>query len=197
MIAVVNQQVMTVFLVVREKIMRQSSKTALGGIIAALSLVLMLLSTVIPFLTYVLPAFAGAVLVLMVIEISKPWAFCTYIAVSLLSLLILSDKETAMMYVAFFGYYPILKNIFEKKLKRPIEIFCKFLTFNLAVIIAYVVMIYVFMIPIEGMDDFGKWTVPILLFMGNILLILYDIVLSRFIALYMVKLRKRFRSLFK
>lgn len=177
--------------------MRQSSKTALGGIIAALSLVMMLLSTVIPFLTYVLPAFAGAVLILMVIEINKGWAACTYAAVSILSLILLADKETAMMYVAFFGYYPIVKNVYESKLKKLPCIIVKFLTFNASVVAAYLAMIYIFAIPIEGMDDFGKATIPVLLVMGNVLFILYDYVMTRFITIYSIKFRKRFRNLFK
>ena len=177
--------------------MRKSAKTALGGIIAALSLVIMLLSTIIPFLTYVLPAFAGAVLIIMVIEIGKKWSVCTYVAVSLLSLMLLADKETAMMYVAFFGYYPIIKEVLENKLHKVVCILLKLLTFNASIVLAYLLMIYVFAIPIEGMDDFGKATVPILLGLGNLLFVLYDFVLSRFILLYTFNFRKRFKNIFR
>ena len=169
----------------------------MGGIMAALSLVLMLISTVVPFLTYVLPAFAGAVLIIMVIEIGKGWAGITYATVSLLSLILLADKETAMMYVAFFGYYPIVKNIYETKLPKILCVIAKFLTFNASVVAAYFILIYVFAIPIEGLDDFGKLTIPILLVMGNVLFVLYDFVLTRFITIYSLRFRKRFRSLFK
>lgn len=177
--------------------MRKSSKTALGGIIAALSLVLMLLSTVIPFLTYVLPAMAGIILMIMVIEISRKWALAAYFAVSVLSLLILADKETALMYAAFFGYYPIAKSVIEEKMKRIPELITKFLLFNSAVIIAYVLMIYVFQLPIEGLDDFGKFTIPILLVLANIMFFLFDYTLSRLVSLYMGKWRKHFIRIFK
>ena len=60
--------------------------------IAALSVTIMLSTAVIPYLTYALPAMAGVLLVLMVIEINKSWALCTYVAVSILSFLILPDK---------------------------------------------------------------------------------------------------------
>lgn len=178
--------------------MRKSSKTALGGIIASLSLTLMLLSTVIPFLTYALPALAGVILTAMVIEIGRKWAFCAYIAISVLSLLILADKETAMMYVAFFGYYPIAKSIIEEKIQTKITGYIlKLLIFNISIIAAYLVIIYLFKIPVDGMDDFGKFTVPILLLMGNVVFVLYDYVISRLVYLYVTRLRKYFRRIFK
>lgn len=177
--------------------MRKSSKTALGGIIAALSLTLMLLSTVIPFLTYALPALAGIILMIMVIEIGRKWAFCAYAAISILSILILADKETAMMYVAFFGYYPIAKSIIEDKMNKTIGFIIKLAIFNIAIVAAYLAIIYLFKIPVDGMEDFGKWTVPILLLMGNIIFVLYDYVLSRLVFGYMTKIRKYFRRIFK
>lgn len=177
--------------------MRKSSKTALGGIIAALSLVLMLVSNFIPFLTYALPAVAGAVLMIMVIEINRRWAFCSYVAVSLLSLMILADKETAMMYVAFFGYYPIAKNIFESHLPAFWEKLCKFLLFNIAVVVAYAIIIYVFNLPIDELEEYGKWAVPVLLLMGNIIFVLYDYLLTKLVTIYLKLWRRRFRGIFK
>ena len=56
--------------------MKQSSKTAFGGILTALSVVLMFLTGVIPFLTFALPALAGALLILIVMEIGSKWALC-------------------------------------------------------------------------------------------------------------------------
>ena len=51
--------------------MKQSSKCAIGGIVAAVSLVLMISVAIIPFLTYALPAVAGLFIVFIVIEIDK------------------------------------------------------------------------------------------------------------------------------
>lgn len=177
--------------------MRKSSKTALGGVIAALSLVLMLISAVIPFLTYVLPALAGMILMIMVIEIGRKWAAVAYVAVSILSLLILTDKETAVMYAAFFGYYPIAKSIIEEKLSHVMEIIAKFALFNAAVLAAYGLLIFVFKIPIEGLDDFGKWTIPILLIAANVVFYLFDFTLSRLVTIYLIRWRRYFRKLFK
>ena len=178
--------------------MKNSAKTALGGMISALSLTIMLLTAVVPYLTYALPAIAGALLVLMVIEINKKWAFCAYAAISILSFLILPDKEAAMMYVAFFGYYPVLKPFLESKLSNnKLCWLAKATVFNIAIVVAYLVIVNVFGIPIDEMEEYGKWGAAALLVMGNVMFVLYDICITRLVTLYLLKWQKRFRKLFR
>lgn len=178
--------------------MRNSAKTALGGMITALSLVIMLLTAVIPYLQFALPAFSGALLVLMVIEINKKWAFCAYAAVSILSFLILTDKEAAMMYIAFFGYYPVLKPLLEAKIKQNWLCWAiKALIFNASVIAAYFIIVKVFGIPIEEMEEWGKWGIPGLLALANVMFVMYDICITRLVTVYLHKWQKKFRKLFK
>lgn len=177
---------------------RNSSKTALGGIVAALSVTMMFLTAVIPTLTYALPAAAGVLLIIVVIEIDKKWAFGVYAAVSLLSLLILPDKEAAVMYVFFFGHYPIVKAILEGKLQNRAALWIlKFLIFNVSVVAAYLIIIYVFQLPMDEMEEFGKWGVWVLLGLGNVVFLVYDVALSRLVTLYMLKWHKAFRKILK
>lgn len=196
--AVVNVWAATLSPAVKVKNMKNSAKTAMGGMISALSLTIMLLTAVIPYLTYALPAIAGALLVIMVIEINKKWAFCAYAAISILSFLILPDKEAAMMYVAYFGYYPILKPLLESKISNNTLCWlAKAVVFNVAVVLAYVVIVNVFGIPIEEMEEYGKWGLIGLLALGNVMFVLYDICITRLVTLYLKKWQKRFRKLFK
>lgn len=179
------------------KSFNKSSKTALGGMTAAISIVLMFLTSVIPTLTYAVPAIAGLLLVVMVIEIDKKWAFVVYLSVSILSLLLVADKEAAIMYVAFFGYYPIIKQLLEKRLKPVLEWMVKFLIFNASVLFSYFLMIYVFSLDF---DDFGDYTKIALvgLYVGlNAVFLLYDIALTRLISAYLFSWQKHFRKIFK
>ena len=48
--------------------MKTSRKVALGGMVTALSLVLMFLTGVFPFATFALPGIAGLLLIMVVIE---------------------------------------------------------------------------------------------------------------------------------
>ena len=168
----------------------------MGGIVASLSLVMMLLTTALPVLMYVLPIMSGILLMLIVTELNKKWGLATYAAVSILSLLILPDKETAMVYAGFFGCYPVIKPVLDR-LPKVLQWILKFLFFNAAVTVSYLIIIYVFSIPIEGMEGLGKWAIPLLLALGNVLFVLYDFLLSRLTLIYVKKWQKKFRSLFR
>jgi len=178
-------------------LLRSSAKTAFGGILAAISISMMLLTAVIPFMQYALPSLAGGLLVLAVIELNKKWAAGIYTATSLLALFIVADKDAALMYVLFFGYYPIIKAVFEKNCPKWLARLLKFLVFNASVAAENLLLIYVFHIPFEEMKSLGKWAIPAMFLLMNIILILYDNALALFISLYNKKLRKGFHKLFK
>ena len=90
--------------------MGQSAKTAIGGILTGLSIII-LMPTVFGIFVYALPLIASALILFSVIELGRKWAFGIYAAVSILGLLLIPNKEAVVYYVAFFGYYPIVKNI--------------------------------------------------------------------------------------
>lgn len=178
--------------------MKQSSKCAIGGIVSALSLVLMISVAIIPFLTYALPALAGVLVIFIVIEIDKKWAFGVYSAVGILAFLLVHDKEVAMMYIAFFGYYPIIKALLESKMPVALGWIIKVLLFNVTMVAAYVVLIYLMGITVDEIAEYGgKVAVPMLLGAGTVAFIAYDIALTRIITLYMIKWRKYFKRYFK
>lgn len=176
---------------------RNSSRVALCGIVSALAVVLMFVTGLIPFLTYALPAIAGAFITVLVIEINKKWAAGAYAAVSLLSLLILADKEAALFFAAFFGYYPIIKAIFESKLPKALEWVLKLLVFNAAVVAASAAAVYIFGIPFDELEEYGIKAALFLLGIGNIAFVLYDYCLTSAVTIYLKKWQKHFRRLFK
>lgn len=174
-----------------------SFKIALGGIVAALSIVLMFSTGLISTLTYAIPAVAGMLLIVISIEISPKFATIVYVAVSLLSLLVVADKEAAVMYAAFFGYYPIVKGFIEKKLSGVVEWIVKYIIFNMAVISAYFVVSKIFMISYEDLGSLGKYAMPIFLIVCNIVFFLYDIALTRILSTYLYNWRKYIKRMFK
>ena len=175
----------------------RSFKAAFGGIIAALSIVLMFLTGVIPTLTYAIPAICGALLMTIVIEISSGFAGLVYVAVSILSLLVVADKEAAVMYAAFFGYYPIIKSFIEKKTNNALSWVIKYVIFNISMIASYFVVSKVFMITFDDIDSLGKWAMPLLLLLGNIVFAIYDIALTRLVTAYLISWRKYIKRVFK
>lgn len=183
--------------------MSQSAKTAIGGMTAALSVVLML-PTVMGLWTYALPAFAGILVMFAIIEINKKWATGIFVAVSLLSLILLPNKEAAVFYLCFFGNYPIIKCLLEgAKMPRVLEYIIKFAVFNAEVIFAGFIMIKVFGVPmaeflgIEGEGVFwARYALPLTLAVGNVTFVLFDKLLTMMVTIYLVKWQKRFRKMF-
>ena len=84
--------------------MRKNSKQmALGGIFAALAVVIMNLGGLIPIATYVCPALCMVLLSLVHRACGGRVAWAWYGAVAILSLLLSPDKEASAVF-AFLGY---------------------------------------------------------------------------------------------
>jgi hypothetical protein len=176
---------------------KNTKLTALGGIITALTAFFMFLSGTIPFMTYVFPAIAGALIIPFTAENENKWAFLVYAASSVISALTCPDKEPAILYITFFGWYVIFRSFAEKKLPYVLGLICKLAVFNASFIASYMLIIYVFALPFDTSADLGKYTNLILLAAGNVIFILYDAVLGSFILLFKKKYDKKFDNFFK
>lgn len=172
---------------------KKSTQVALGGLAASLCTLLMFLTGMIPFATYALPAAAGIVLVAVVVENGASTAALVYAAASILAFFVVPDREAALMFIFFFGYYPILKFRMDRISFKPLQYFLKFLLFNVAVVIAYLIVIYLFGIAdiLESFGDFGRYSVLVLLLMGNVVFAIYDFALTNLIWAYLYRLRPR------
>ncbi len=177
--------------------MKNTSKTAIGGMMAALTIVIMSLTGILPYCTYALPAVASFITTVAVIELGSKWAWMMYSAVSFICLFLVLSKEAAMIYVFFFGYYPIIKQRLENRISRFGEWFIKYLLFNLAIIAVNVIIIYVFGIPLDETGKLGKYTLYILLGMANVVFLIYDIALTKLIKAYLIVWQPQVHKLFK
>ena len=149
---------------------------ALGGVMAALALVVMCLGGMIPLATYVCPMFC-AVLLMVVLKLTNAriaWAW--YGAVSILAMLLGPDKEAAAVFV-FLGYYPILKPWLDQ---RKLAILWKLVLFNAAIFAMYSVLIYVFGLADLAAEfkELGMVLTIVTLVLGNITLFMMDILLT-------------------
>ena len=164
---------------------KQTAHLTLSAITAALITAVMLCSYF-PFLTFAVPALSGALIIMVLVESGKGYAIASFL-VSAFLVLLFSEPEAKLMYVCFFGYYPIVKAVFEKIKSRVLEYLLKFITFNGAVTLVYLVLADIFMIEQEGFGDFGKYSFLILYALGNLAFILYDTCLTKLSVFYMVR----------
>jgi hypothetical protein len=168
----------------------KSIRVAFCGIMTALCTVLMFFTSFIPTATYALPALAGVLLIAVVIELGVSWAWSVYGAVSVLSLLIAGDKQAAMLFVIFFGYYPILKATIEKIPRKSVCYLLKFAVFNASMIIAFFLSIWVLGVPEDSFTLFGVYLPFIFLIAGNLVFLLYDYAVSSLIVTYYQRFHK-------
>lgn len=173
---------------------KMSSVVSVCGLFAALSVVIMLLAHI-GVLTYAVPAIAGALLVIIYLELGVKNAFTVYLTVSVLSFLI-CEKEAALCYIFFFGYYPILKAYIEKIGKKALQWLIKIAVFTVSFAIVMVLCVFIFGIPIDEMG-YGVWYFAGLAVGLEVMFVVYDIALTRVITLYLVKYRESFRKLMK
>lgn len=162
--------------------MKQSTRIAVGGLSAAISLLFMFMTGIIPFSTYILPAASGVVLIGIAQESGTKTALLVYVAVSLLGLIIVPDREAILLFILLLGYYPVLQPYFNR-FPRIIALLFKLMLFNLVVLACYLIMKYVFLIPDTG--DTVKIVVVAFLAVANFSFLLHDRFISMVITIYL------------
>ena len=175
-----------------------SRQVALGGIISALRLAIMFLAGIVPTTTYVLPMAAGAMIMLIAVELGNKPALCAYISVSALSVILVPDRQVALMFALFFGFYPLAKQKLERLPSRSIEYTCKLLLFSITMAAVHLMLIFVFGMRgmLEGIGErIGISSLVLLalggLAVGGVMFICYDILLTRCYTLYVRQYRQK------
>ena len=171
----------------------RSRIVAAGGVFSALSVVLMLCGSIFPFATFAAPVFAGLCLLPLSIEFGGRTACCAHIVVSTLSLFFSPDREMALFFAVFLGYYPFLQPFLGKIKNRILRTTAKFILFNSAVSLIYAI----FLPLIAGIEftkellGFSPFMTIGLLLLANIVFCVYDITVDRMRLVYLRKVRNR------
>ena len=150
---------------------------ALGGVMAALAVVIMSMGTLIPIATYSCPVLCALLLQLVLKTCGSRIAWAWYGAVSILSLLMTPDKEAAAVFLAL-GYYPIVKPRLDRLKGTWIW---KGLLFNAVILLTYWLLMHLF-----GFDqlaaefsEMGMVMTVLMLILGNVTFFLLDQLLDR------------------
>ena len=155
-----------------------SRKIALGGMMAALAVVIMSLGGLIPVATFTCPMFCMLLLAFVSGMCGDRIGWAWYGAVSVLSLLLGPDKEAAAVFV-FLGFYPIIK---PKLDGMKLGLILKFVLFNASILTMYGLLIRLFGMSqiAEEYRELGTVMTVIMLLLGNATFFLLDKVLARF-----------------
>jgi hypothetical protein len=168
--------------------MKINAKTlAQASMLAAAEFVLLLISSLIPSGRLALAAIAGTVNFITFLECGKRAALLVYTAVSVLGILLLPLKAPAVLYAAFFGYYPLLKSVIERLGKIKLEWLIKLLCALASLTLMLLVYKAGFMSGI-GLPGYALW-ITYAVFVPAFMI--YDLLLSRLIEVYIKrKIRK-------
>lgn len=149
-----------------------AANMALGGVLAALAVVIMSMGTLIPVATYVCPMLCALILKMVLMTCGSRIAWAWFGAVAILLLLMAPDKEAAAVF-AFIGYYPIVK---PKLDRRKMSWLWKGLLFNAAILSMYWLLMHLF-----GLDqitaefaEMGTALTAATLLLGNVTFFLLD-----------------------
>ena len=157
--------------------MRKAYPVALGGVLAALAIVIMTLGGLIPIATYVCPMLCSLMLLAVRLSCGDRIGWAWYGAVCVLSLLLSPDKEAAAVFVVL-GYYPIIQPKIEK---LPLQFLWKALLFNIASALLYAALMFVFGMEqlVAEFQELGIAGLVIILILGNVCFFLLDKVLHK------------------
>lgn len=145
---------------------------ALGGILAALAVVIMSMGTLIPVATYVCPMLCAMIHQMVLKTCGRRVAWAWYGAVAILSLLLAPDKEAAAVF-AFIGYYPIVKPSLDRSRGKWLW---KALLFNVSILVMYWLLMNLFgfdQVAAE-FEEMGIVMTIVMLLLGNVTFFLLD-----------------------
>lgn len=157
--------------------MSSARSIALGGVLAALAVVILCLGTLIPIATFVCPMGCCLILAFVNALCGRTIAWAWYGAVAVLGALLAPDKEAAAVF-AFLGYYPIIKATLEKS---RLKLLWKLLLFNGSVLAMYALLIGLLGMDALGAEfrEMGAILCAVMLVLGNVTFFLLDHLLTK------------------
>lgn len=173
--------------------MKRSQNTrgiALAALLAALSLVVLYLSVLSPSGRMGLVAVAGLLPAAAVISGGPSAGAMCYTATSILSLILLPDKGNALLYLLFFGLYPLVKYAVERLRRLTLELVLKLLFFNAVLTLFWFGFRWAFVAALPAVQ-----TVPWVLYpAGNVIFLVYDFGFTKLISFYTLRVDRILRK---
>ena len=140
---------------------------------AALSVVLMVLGAILELGMYACPLFAGLCFIPIGQKYGRKYHITLYVASSILCFLMVPNMEENLMFAGLFGWYPIVRPVLQK-LPKVIRWICKLVIFNV-VVIAIEWLVMTILVP----EAIGGTLLWVLLILGNITFLAYDFMIPK------------------
>ena len=154
--------------------MRTSAKRmAACSMMAALSVVLMVLGAILELGMYACPLFAGLCFIPIGQKYGRKYHIILYAASSILCFLMVPNMEQTLMFAGLFGWYPIVRPVLQT-LPKFIRWICKLAIFNVVAIAIEWLVMTVLVPDVKGDPLF--W---VLLILDNLIFLAYDFMIPK------------------
>ena len=158
-----------------------AKEIARGGLLAAAAVALLYMGGAAPYIGPAACIAAGVTSAVPLLRRARlRTAVLLYAAASILGALIVPRKSVVAAYAVFCGLYPIVKFGVECYLPRHVQTGVKLVYFNILLAVAGALVAYGLF---PGIDLPGFARLAVLWFGANAVFIIYDVALSRLIAL--------------
>lgn len=164
----------------RRKASNSARTVALSAVLTALSLIVLYIAALAPSGRMGLTAAAGLFPAAAVVSCGLPAGFLCYGGTAVLALLFLNDKGLALLYLVFFGLYPMLKGLVEQMRRLPFELLLKLAFFNVVLTLLLLAASGVLFSVIA----WGNLPMGVLYMAGNAVFLIYDFGFSKIIGFY-------------
>ena len=168
----------------------KSKQIALCGLLCALAVTMLLLGGMLGIGMFAGPILAMAVLLPILEEYGTKTAAVAYGAAAILAVLLVPDRETALVFVAF-GWYPLLRPRLVGIYSRPVRFLVKLAVCNVIIAVLYGLVLRLMGLTADLLDA-SRWMNLLLLLIANVTFLMMDRALERLAVLWHRNLRKRF-----
>ena len=178
----------------------KAKNIALGGILVALTTIVLYLAAFLPISTLAILTIASAIIPICIIRSDVQTSIFVYIASSLIAFFLV-PINISLLYFIFFGVFGIIKFFIERLRKEKLEILLKLVFFNIAFIIGFLIMQNILGINvITGLetivsrlfDTSTKAIASIILWIiAQPVFLIYDYAMTMIITFYMERIHKK------
>ena len=161
---------------------------ALSSLLSALITTFILIGSLFDIFDLICASVCSIIIHIINEKIRTRTAFMIYSVSSVISFILMPLRSCSLYFIAFFGYYPIIRQLIFKKIKnRLVSYTILMLIYNLTTISLYVIFANLF-----GLNNEPVYMYIALIVTSNIFYFAFDLLISRIMIIYNYKLHKMF-----
>lgn len=164
--------------------MNKTKRTAVSALLCALAAVIMHVGSFFGKIDIATAVAASLCVAVGLAEFGYKNAICIYLVTGLISVLFLPSKVPAVLFTAFFGYYPILKMYLDYNISRIKAYVLKIAVFNFSLALMVVITVAFF-------AKLSFLIIAMIFIASNLVFPLFDMAVSSAMEIYYQKIKKR------